>query len=97
MELIVITPLASVVTVVAPVPLIVTESVPLPDPPAVKSKVTLPFDLLLAADKSYVVFVSVFSPGMPNPVISVLVTAVAADTCPVVSTVTLYNPDAFEV
>jgi hypothetical protein len=51
-EEIVIMPSLSVVTVVAPAPLIVTESVPLPEPPAVKSMLTLPFPLFVGVDKS---------------------------------------------
>ena len=41
--------------------------------------------------------VLVSSPGIPRAVISLFVTAVAPDTCPVPSTATLYNPDSADV
>jgi hypothetical protein len=51
-ELIVITPFASVVTLVAPEPLMITLSVPEPLPPAVKFIFTLPFAEPAEAAKS---------------------------------------------
>jgi hypothetical protein len=49
---IVITPSASVVTVVAPDPLIDTESIPVPLPPAAKFNFTSPFADSVDAEKS---------------------------------------------